>query len=427
MKTGSGDAGASALAKSEDSDAGPEPLDRAAPDAAQPDANPSKPPEVSKPPAVVGCQSGQDCCPDDPNKTAPGACGCGEPDADYDADGLADCVDPAPHGWWRRLTFDGAQVAGALRDFPVLVHVTDAHLGVFAGRDARDVHFIAADSGTVLDYEIERFDADRGDLTAWVRVSQLESGRDVVFYLAYADGREHRPRSDLVWGGHHYVWHLSDELGSREARIWDSTQRAHAGVAGKMTASDSVPGIAGRGIDFDGEDDELVFENDLFGELPSTLQAWVIQRRPASGSLGSAVLMFGDATSDRARFLLSLEQTSGSVRYGFYNNDYGSSAIATDVWRQLVWTWDGRRSSLFINGKLVEGPSPHTDADTRGKAGRIGAFASDNYQFFMSGVLDEVRVSTVARTADWIATEYQNQRPESTFLKSIEAPEPAPR
>jgi len=34
-----------------------------------------------------------DACPDDPNKDAPGQCGCGTPDVDEDGDGTADCVD----------------------------------------------------------------------------------------------------------------------------------------------------------------------------------------------------------------------------------------------------------------------------------------------------------------------------------------------
>ncbi|MEM7247545.1 MAG: YncE family protein [Acidobacteriota bacterium] len=37
-----------------------------------------------------------DSCPDDPDKTEPGACGCGVPDDDSDADGVPDCVDCCP-------------------------------------------------------------------------------------------------------------------------------------------------------------------------------------------------------------------------------------------------------------------------------------------------------------------------------------------
>lgn len=37
-----------------------------------------------------------DACPDDPDKDAPGQCGCGTPDVDEDGDGNADCVDVCP-------------------------------------------------------------------------------------------------------------------------------------------------------------------------------------------------------------------------------------------------------------------------------------------------------------------------------------------
>ncbi len=37
-----------------------------------------------------------DQCPDDPDKTAPGVCGCGTPDIDTDGDGVMDCVDACP-------------------------------------------------------------------------------------------------------------------------------------------------------------------------------------------------------------------------------------------------------------------------------------------------------------------------------------------
>jgi hypothetical protein len=37
-----------------------------------------------------------DECPDDPNKSEPGVCGCGIPDIDSDSDGVFDCNDPCP-------------------------------------------------------------------------------------------------------------------------------------------------------------------------------------------------------------------------------------------------------------------------------------------------------------------------------------------
>ena len=43
-----------------------------------------------------GTEDCNDGCPDDPNKTDPGVCGCGVPDDDTDADGTEDCIDGCP-------------------------------------------------------------------------------------------------------------------------------------------------------------------------------------------------------------------------------------------------------------------------------------------------------------------------------------------
>jgi hypothetical protein len=53
----------------------------------------------------------QDACPDDPAKTVAGVCGCGFTDTDRDSDGRADCVDPCPDN-----SADAA--AGACDDAP---------------------------------------------------------------------------------------------------------------------------------------------------------------------------------------------------------------------------------------------------------------------------------------------------------------------
>ena len=43
------------------------------------------------------CMIEEDSCPDDPDKTEPGVCGCGRPDLDSDSDGIEDCIDNAPY------------------------------------------------------------------------------------------------------------------------------------------------------------------------------------------------------------------------------------------------------------------------------------------------------------------------------------------
>lgn len=43
------------------------------------------------------CVQAIDQCPNDPDKTEPGGCGCGQPDVDTDGDGAADCIDQCPN------------------------------------------------------------------------------------------------------------------------------------------------------------------------------------------------------------------------------------------------------------------------------------------------------------------------------------------
>jgi hypothetical protein len=50
-----------------------------------------------------------DDCPNDPNKTEPGACGCGVEDTDSDGDGIADCNDPCPN-WPYDCSEDGQTI-----------------------------------------------------------------------------------------------------------------------------------------------------------------------------------------------------------------------------------------------------------------------------------------------------------------------------
>ena len=70
------------------------------------DGCPSDPNKLA--PGVCGCgapdvdsdgDGALDCfdgCPNDANKTSPGACGCGVADVDSDSDGVADCLDGCP-------------------------------------------------------------------------------------------------------------------------------------------------------------------------------------------------------------------------------------------------------------------------------------------------------------------------------------------
>lgn len=366
----------------------------------------------------------QDCCPQDDTKTDPGTCGCGTPDTDSDGDGSPDCVDPQPFGWQRSLTVDGAQVSETLVDFPLLVRLTDAEVAAHAASNGDDIYFTAADRTTLLDFELERFEPVSGNLVAWVRMPSLAAGTDTQLFLGYEDGGTQRANPSGVWNGHHNVWHMNQDPGTGAGAILDSTQRAHGTPRGAMTSSDLVDGVAGQALEFDGKDDEIEFTNDITGNSPSTFSGWV-QQAADSGDNGSSLLSIGSGSVDRARFLLSLADSS-HVKVGFYgDDDLTNTTLTLGAWTFVAWTWDGQSARVYVDGASVFGPRAHSGVNTTGSAGKIGN-TTFVYSFFMSGRLDEVRTATAARSGGWIATEYANQRPDSTFLKPLGAAEPAP-
>jgi hypothetical protein len=122
-----------------------------------------------------------------------------------------------PMDWWdcawghrARVAFAG-DPGPALADFTVLVAIDHAALpGSFAA-DGVDLRFVDDDGQSVLDHEIEHFDAT-GTTLAWVRVPDLRTGVDDGILLYWDNPAATAPTSGTAWDEHHVgVWHLGDD------------------------------------------------------------------------------------------------------------------------------------------------------------------------------------------------------------------------
>jgi hypothetical protein len=358
------------------------------------------------------------------NKQLPGACGCGVPDLDSDLDASEDCEDIAPYGWLRQLVVDGSQVADTLTDFVLLVRITDSHLKDFAAGDGSDIYFAASDKTSALDFEIESYSGDSGALVAWVRVPSLNAGQDSVLYIGYEDGKSGRSNASGVWNGHRHVWHLAEDPSAGDGAVKDATGRSHGSARGGMGSAARVPAVAGSGLSFDGKDDAVTYTNDVTGSGPGTLSGWVNQAAD-SGDNGASIISFGNGALNQSRFLLGVAEQQ-RIKVGFYGNDkQPETVLARDTWTHVAWVWTGSQSTVYVDGAVVFGPASHASANTTGTSGSIGG-STFGYDFFMTGLLDEVRVATQVRSPAWLRTEFNSQRPGSTFIKSLSAPQAAP-
>lgn len=324
----------------------------------------------------------------------------------------------------KQITIDAARVeapaSGSLTNFPVLFSTIDSDLAARAAADGRDIYFTAADGTSRLDYEIEKWDPATGELVAWVQIPQLSSAVDTVFHIHYGDPALAQPANPVeVWAnGFVAVWHLADDPGpGTSGGIVDSTTGNDGTAHTSMTSSDLVPGQIGNAIDFDGDDDEISFQNPISGATPHTISVWVNQRDTSSPD---ALVVLGNDAVNQARMFYAT-YIGGTIWYAFYANDNDTGIdIQNDGWTLLHWTFDGTENRVYIDGVLVEGPTMLMDGvNTQGSDGRIGNVPPGSPGFGsnmeLDGQVDEVRIATVARTAEWIQTELNNQSAPSSF------------
>lgn len=91
--------------------------------------------------------------------------------------------------------------------------------------------------------------------------------------------------------------------------------------------------------------------------------------------------------------------------------------MQTTAWQYLAWNWSsGNNQSLYIDGTLdtptYTGPA-HTGSISGSDRFRIGQGVKSPAGW--DGRIDEVRLSSVIRSAPWIETEYNNQFSPATF------------
>jgi hypothetical protein len=223
------------------------------------------------------------------------------------------------------------------------------------------------------------------------------------------------------------VWHLDDPLNN--GTVADATSQRAGTAQGGLGPSDQVAAQLGGGVDFDGNDDRIQFANPFTGAGDHTFSAWVNQRT-ASGF--DDIVTVGNPQTNASRWFRS-HYMSG-VSAGFYGNDMPGSVTIIDNagWVLLHWTWNSgnRRSRIYRNGVVVEDRALGGGVDTQGIGGHLG-YAPEpwgpggNTPCALNGVLDEVRLATVERSAGWIATEFANQSSPQQFY-TVGAEQPAP-
>jgi len=340
--------------------------------------------------------------------------------------------------WWnddwlfrKQLTINSAEVTADLTNFPILVSFTDGDLASKAQADGDDIVF-TLDQGNQLHHEIESFDNSTGALVAWVKIPELDSDQDSLLYMYYGNPTtDNQQKAEEVWDENFVmVQHLGEGSanscagGTNDA--CDSTRNDFDGTWVNEAVA-TTQGKVGNAITLDGSNDyvEISDNDDLDLTNSFTIEAWIYADDWGQNEQGRIVDHGGGAgPSDGWTFQISesYSVTEGLVLQmadssGGFGTSSDNSVISTGSWLHVVGTLEANTESIFY----VDGSESGTDTSTIRTVDpstvpvRIGIRADDTDRDF-DGWIDEVRISKIVRSPDWIQTEFNNQDDPASFL-----------
>ena len=331
-------------------------------------------------------------------------------------------------GYFKTFTVDHTQCGTAdSTDFPITIWITDADLktvgngGYVQNASGYDIRPYADGLLTVpLTFELVYYDGVNGILEMHVKVSTLNHVSDVIYYLAFGDASiSSDGSSTATWESNFKgVWHLTTIAGAMDTT--DATSNGKDGTAtnGNVEVAGQIDGAGAMAITGPGNDQYIEGNSAISASALTnfTVSAWVNPQ--AGGGLNTAI--FADRFSSSAVNYALCTQAASTTDYyiGFYNGSWRLSGPVTlngiGTWVFLSGTYDGSDLKLYKNNAAPSSAAETSTPTTDALGWRIGRRwdAADYFQ----GYVDEVRISSVARSASWITAEYNNQKSSSTFL-----------
>jgi len=276
------------------------------------------------------------------------------------------------------------------------------------------------EGGTMLDYEIGNYTVTKADI--WVRIPSLPAeGKTISVYYKNNTAVSSGENPSRVWDDNHVmVHHFAETTDS----YLDSTSNNNDGTS--AVTSRTAEGKIGIAPNFDGNNDYIeVLDNailDLDGSN-MTIEYWVNsndvtaeQTIIGKNGLGTAKGWNSEIYDAKDVMLQSGEASSAM------DMSTGDNLASNNVWYYVVIVWDTNANNaiFYINSDVQSHNSGHDDmadwnaVDLNLYIGISKAAGVDRYPF--SGEIDEVKVSNVARSSDWVKQSYEQIINQDTYV-----------
>jgi biopolymer transport protein ExbB len=360
-------------------------------------------------------------------------------------------------GAYRAITINtaagsgGANVAGTVTNFPVLVRLTSAQADVFSGSlgaNGADIRFTASNGTTRLKHERERWNAAGQTAEFWVLVPGIAGNATTNIRMFWGkSGAADSSRGSAVFdtaNAYRGVWHMNAEGVGSEA---DATVNGFTMTPSPSAPATNASGAIGPARSFSGTEQYFAASNpssvtgalNLSANTARTMSAWAYATtigQAASdgltlvgkGDLQYNLQIFGGANSKRWEIAV-YTSTWRAVR------SRAATQAAAGAWYHIVGTWSGGANStngvaqIFVNGVLdstasnlaIGTPNPTTSFYTfiganPNAAGGTAPGTIGTLPRYWAGHLDEISIAATVRSADWIKLSYETQKPGATAV-----------
>jgi len=336
-----------------------------------------------------------------------------------------------PNGWGRKceLQIQASKVLENLIDFPVFLTKdtlpsemfdSDGSYPALAG--GGDIRFSSDVAGaTRLACEVVRFEIDpdpvNGIAEIWVNVPSVSSSVDTSIWVWYNKAGEDQPGvsetygREATWNSSYLdVWHL-DKPGKR----YDSTGRSHFNWLMGNNPS-QVVGKVGRAANFDGDSymfDPTPADPGIGFEGAFCFSIWL---RTDPGSLSND----GILAMDESRYLpaFRIQFVDPYMCPGIWwgqalNPSAPDRSIGDDQWHLAYYTRTGSTITVYVDNGNSQGTMTKDRAIAVPAQFWLGT-TYGGWDWF--GDLDEMRLCNVARSSNFIISEYNNQNDPATFV-----------
>ena len=309
-------------------------------------------------------------------------------------------------------TPDGANIATGSpeTDFPLLVRFNSNNFPFAqAASDGGDIRFSTA-SGASLPYQIEQWDAANSQAAVWVKIPSIapNARQEIKMYWGKSDAVSESSGASVfnAANGFSSVFHLNETLTDECA----NTSPANNGTT-------VTTGMIGKGRNFTSGSGVQVGTNITTlptGSNPHTTEAWF-----RAGASGNTLVYWGQFSGGNFVNLQLGTPPHISVDTHFGDANVDGSTLALSQWYHVAYAYSGGQAQMYVNGVLDASKSGGVMNMPTPAQLHIGAgWGAWNYV----GDMDEVRISNVARSANWVKLEYQNQQAVQTLVGSLVQP-----